>query len=174
MKSKATLFGHAIHPMLVAFPVAFYTGALVSYIVYEASDEPFWFRLAVVSNVAGVIMAVVAAIPGFIDWLLAIPDRSAAKVTGLKHMLANVLALIIFATNGAIQLARWDEIAPPAGVAIVLSLAGMIATAVAGFLGWTLTQKHHVGVDLTPEQERLEPDFSRTHPPIGTAGTQRT
>lgn len=174
MRSKATVFGHALHPMLVAFPVAFYAGALAGYIAYDASDELFWFRLAVVANIAGVIMAAVAAIPGFIDWLLAIPERSPAKLTGLKHMVANVVALIIFATNAVIQIGRWDDPLPSAASAIVLSIVGFLLTGVAGYLGWTLTQKHHIGIDLTPEQERLEPDYRQMHPPVGSAGPQRT
>ena len=174
MRSKVAIYGHALHPMLVAFPIAFYGAAVVSYIVYGANENLFWFRLAVIANVAGVVMAAVAAIPGFIDWLLAIPNHSPAKVTGLKHMLANVLALVIFAINAGVQLARFDDPLPPAGTAIVLSLFGLLATVTAGFFGWTLVQKHHVGVDLTPEQERLEPDRMERRPPVGTAGAQRT
>jgi len=34
---------------------------------------------------------------------------------------------------------------------------GIGLTLGAGWYGWNLVQKHHVGVSLTPEQERLEP-----------------
>ena len=174
MRSKVTIFGHALHPMLVAFPIAFYGAAVVSYIAYGVNENLFWFRLGVIANIAGVVMAAVAAIPGFIDWLLAIPHHSPAKITGLRHMLANVFALIIFALNAGIQLPRFDDPLPSAVSAIALSLFGLVATVVAGFFGWTLVQKHHVGVDLTPEQERLEPDRTARRPPVGTAGAQRT
>jgi hypothetical protein len=34
---------------------------------------------------------------------------------------------------------------------------GVLLTLAAGFLGWKMVQRHHVGIDLTAEQERLEP-----------------
>lgn len=78
MYSKVKIAGHPVHPMLVAYPVAFYTATLACYIVYNSNLNPFWFKVAVVANVAGAIMAAVAAIPGFIDWLF-IPANSQPK-----------------------------------------------------------------------------------------------
>jgi hypothetical protein len=34
-------------------------------------------------------------------------------------------------------------------------------TVISGFLGWKMIATHHVGVDLTPEQERIDPDTER-------------
>src|SRR5262245_58891428 len=67
MYTKVHIAKHPVHPMLVAFPVAFYTATLVSFVVYAVSTNPFWFKVGLVANVAGVIMAAVAAVPGFID-----------------------------------------------------------------------------------------------------------
>ena len=47
MYSKAKVGGHPVHPMLVAFPVAFYTGALVGFAVYAANGHQFWLNLAI-------------------------------------------------------------------------------------------------------------------------------
>lgn len=167
MYSKIKLFGHPVHPMLVAFPVAFYTATLVSYAVYGISGDPFWFRFAVITNWAGIVMAAVAALPGFIDWLIGIPRGTPAKATGLTHMLLNVCALGVFFVNGLLQVARWNDLQPPATIALALSAIGVGLTLPAGFFGWKLVQRHHVGVDLTPEQERLEPAArtSRTEAP---------
>ena len=46
---------------------------------------------------------------------------------------------------------------PQAGLAAALDLIGVALTVAGGFLGWKLVQKQHVGVDLTPEQQRFEP-----------------
>jgi uncharacterized membrane protein len=154
MYSKVKIAGHPIHPMFVAFPVAFYTATLVCYIVYSSNGDPFWFKVAVVANIAGVIMAAVAAIPGFIDWLF-IPSDSRAKKTGLFHMICNVLALVCFAIVAWVQYPKWDETNPGLGFAIPFTAAGFILTLAAGFLGWALVQKHHVGVDVGPRVERL-------------------
>jgi uncharacterized membrane protein len=84
----------------------------------------------------------------------------------------NVLALIVFAACAAVQLSRWNELLPSATSAIILTLVGFALTGAAGYFGWTLVQKHHVGVDLTPEQERLEPDRLERRPPVGSAGAR--
>ena len=65
MYSKIKLFGHPIHPMLVGFPVTLYTATLVSYLIYGASGDAFWFRVGLAANFAGVAMALLTAIPGF-------------------------------------------------------------------------------------------------------------
>jgi len=154
MYSKIKLFGHPIHPMLVAFPVAFYTGTVAAFIAYNSNNDPFWFKVGYVANAAGVIMAVVAALPGFIDYLF-IPSDSKAKKTGAFHMVANVLALLCFAINIWMIKEKWNEPNPTLGSAILLTGAGFVLTLVAGFLGWALVQKHHVGVDIGPEKTKL-------------------
>lgn len=146
MYSKIKIAGHPVHPMLIAFPVAFYTAALVCYIVYDTNSNPFWFKVAVVANIAGVAMAALAAIPGFIDWLN-IPSDSRAKKTGMNHMIFNVVALVCFAIAAISEYKKWDDTTPSLGLAIPLTALGFVLTLAAGFLGWTLVQKHHVGVD---------------------------
>ena len=154
MYSRVKIAGHPVHPMLIAFPVAFYTATLVCYIVYSSNQNPFWFKVAVVANVAGAVMAALAAIPGFIDWLF-IPKDSRAKKTGLFHMLCNVVALLCFGITAWIECQKWDEANPDTGIAIPLTAVGFILTIAAGFLGWTLVQNHHVGVDINYPAERL-------------------
>jgi uncharacterized membrane protein len=122
--------------------------------VYNSNSNPFWFKVAVVANIAGVVMALVAAIPGFIDWLF-IPTGSKPKKTGLLHMLCNVLALVCFGAAAFLEYTRWDDPNPDLGIAIPLTAAGFILTLTAGFLGWTLVQKHHVGVDIEHPVARL-------------------
>jgi uncharacterized membrane protein len=146
MESKVKILGHPIHPMLVAYPIAFYTAALVCYIVYNAKADVFWFKVAVVANIAGVVMAVVAALPGFIDWLF-LPKGSGAKKTGFLHMSCNILALICFATLAFLECKKWNDTNPSVGTAIILAGLGLLFTFIAGYLGFNMIQKHHVGVD---------------------------
>jgi uncharacterized membrane protein len=173
MYSKVKIAGHPIHPMLIAFPVAFNTAAMVCYMVYNSNADVFWFRVAVAANYAGVIMAVVAALPGFIDWLN-IPSVKRAKAVGLRHMLLNVAALALFAINLFIQYPKWNEAQPDASPAILLTIPAFLITLAAGFLGWSMVQKHHIGVSLTPEQQRTEPMEgvnTEQEIPLGGAGT---
>ena len=72
-------------------------------------------------------------------------------------MICNVLALLLYGGNLYLQYPKWNETQPDESPAIILTAIGMILTLIAGFLGWSLIQKHHVGVELTSEQQRLEP-----------------
>jgi uncharacterized membrane protein len=148
MYSKVKIAGHPVHPMIIAYPVAFYTATLVTFIIYGATDDRFWLRMAIALNVAGVVMAVVAALPGFIDWAFGVPRNTEARRTGMLHMLANVGALGLFAICAARYLDNWNGAAEPARAGIVLAALGVSFTIFAGFQGWKLVQDHHVGVNM--------------------------
>jgi uncharacterized membrane protein len=175
--SKVKLAGHPLHTMLVAFPITFYTSAFLGYVVYAATDLMFWWRLALYANVAGVVMAVAAAVPGIVDWTRGIPPNTAAKQTGLKHMVLNVSALLLFFINLVVQKSAWPNandvvnVAPHLTAAILLSGLGFAATLAAGWFGWTLVQTHHVGVAVdVPGAARIE--GQRVEPLGGRAVTQ--
>lgn len=153
MYTKARLGHHPIHPMLIAFPVALYTTTVVAIIVFLATSDPFWYRAAFWTNLGGVVMAGAAAIPGLID-LLGLPAHSRARSTGLRHAGCNVLALALFVASVIILGRSWSHYvryAEPltAGGPLVLGILGVIATGVAGWLGWQLVQTHHVGIKPT-------------------------
>lgn len=157
MYSKIKLFGHPIHPMLVAYPIAFYTSTLVGFIVYGATNDFFWLKLAIAANLAGIAMAVVAALPGFLDWLLGIPSGTDAKKDGLVHGVFNVTALGLFVASFAAYASHWNGPATGAGLGIALSAIGVGCTLAAGWYGWMLVQGWHVGVDLTGQQVQADP-----------------
>jgi uncharacterized membrane protein len=153
MYSKARIGGHPIHPMLIAFPVALYVATVATLIAHVATGDSFWYRVAMWSNISGVVMAAVAAVPGLID-LLHLPRHSRARATGLRHAAFNVLALVLFAISAVILIrnaggtlniasGRYElEVATP----LALSILGVVSTLAAGWLGWTLVQTHHVGI----------------------------
>jgi uncharacterized membrane protein len=156
MYSKAKVFGHPVHPILVMFPVVFYAAALVAFVTYAATKSPFAFQVGVVANVAGVASALLAAVPGFVDWRWGVPSGHPAKAIGLLHMTLHVLALLAFAVNAVIQIGKWSEVAPGSTAAVLLSSFGVVLTAVGGYLGAEMVQRHHVGIDLTAEQNRID------------------
>jgi uncharacterized membrane protein len=171
MYSKARVAGHPIHPMLIAFPVAMYAVTVVALIAHVASLDPFWYRAAMFANIAGVVMAGVAAIPGLID-LLSLPRRSSARVTGIKHAAFNVLALSLFAISAVLLYRNRNVPTYDVTASLVLSSAGMLSTLAAGWLGWTLVQTHHVGVkpsqfgrDIEPEDVDLGDEIAARMPP---------
>jgi uncharacterized membrane protein len=159
MYSKVKLLGHPVHPMLVAYPIAFYTATVVAWILFVTHGDYVWVDVAIAANVAGVIMAVVAAIPGFIDWSTGIPTGTAAKQHGTIHMSLNVIALVLMLVNAALHLDRWSPTIHPYSLSgFILSLAAVACTIAAGFFGWVMVQNDHVGITISADDERrLDP-----------------
>jgi uncharacterized membrane protein len=141
-----------MHPMLVAFPIAFYTATVATLLAYIGTLEAFWYRVAMVSNIAGIVTAVIAAIPGAID-LLALPRTSRARAAGLKHAGFNLLATGLFAVTALVVYRTWShrmmvdgEYVFDATIPLAMSVVAWVSMVIAGSLGWTLVQTHHVGV----------------------------
>ncbi len=153
MYSKVKLAGHPIHPMLVAYPIAGYTGTLVGFAVYAANGQQFWLNFAIAMNIAGVGGALLAALPGFADWAFGIPRKSQAKQVGLAHAGLNVVSLALFAISLGFYASHWNGPAKDATLGLALAAAGVLCTICAGFLGWMLVQTYHIGVTLTRTQE---------------------
>jgi len=155
MQSKARLLGHPLHPMLVAFPVASYVFTFAALVGFAVTRDPFWYRVALVANLVGVVTAVVAAVPGIVDLIAVVPSGTTAKLTGSIHAIANVNALILFGINLAIAWRRSAAGAPPVlTISLALTGIGVLLTVAGGFFGWKLVQRHHIGVgpvaDLGP------------------------
>ena len=171
MYSKVKIFGHPVHPMLVSFPVALYTSTLVGFIIYAATGNHFWLKLTIAANVAAVVMAVLAALPGFVDWAFGIPSGTPPKAHGLRHLLLNVGALILFAIDLFYYVGYWSGRQNESAVlGIVLAAIGVLLTIAAGFFGWTLIQDDHVGVRLTREQEQIDTAATEGRPALRRAG----
>jgi len=150
MYTKAAIAKHPIHPMLIAFPVALYAVTVIALIVHGVTNDPFWYRAAFWLNLGAVVMAAIAAIPGLID-LLALPSKSRARTTAVRHALFNVLALALFVISDIIIGRAWfgNAVDLPDAAPLVLGIVGLASTGIAGALGWTLVQTHHVGVKPT-------------------------
>jgi uncharacterized membrane protein len=156
MYSRVKVLGHPVHPMLVSYPIAFYTATAVAWILFVTTSGGYvWVDVAIAANVAGVIMAIAAAIPGFIDWSTGIPHDSAARRHGAIHMTLNVVALFLMLVNAALHLDRWTlTIHPHSLSGFILALAAVACTIAAGYFGWIMVQNDHVGITFSAEEER--------------------
>jgi uncharacterized membrane protein len=143
MESRFKLFGHAVHPMLIVFPLGLLGMAAVFDIIQIASGGGRWSEIAFWMIGAGVIMGLLAAVPGFVDWL-AIPSGTRAKAIGLWHGAGNVVVVLLFA--GSWLLRRADPAAPDPS-AYTLSFAGFLLALVTGWLGGELVERLGIGVD---------------------------
>jgi uncharacterized membrane protein len=145
MESRAKLFGHPIHPMLIPFPLGLLgTAVLFDLIALVGGDWSSLARAAVYMIAAGVLAGLLAAVFGAIDWL-AIPGGTRARRIATLHGLGNVVIVALFAIA---WLLRNDD--PPedaAGLPIVLEIVGVLGALVTGWLGGELVDHLGVGVD---------------------------
>ena len=144
MKSKAVLFGHPAHPMLIPFPFAFLTGAFVFDTAGWLRGVPSWWTTGAYLNLAGVATALVAAVPGFIDYLYAVPPESSAKTRATRHMLANLSSVVMFAVAWWI---RGEPAAPPGLAILGLEAIGLAALLAGAYMGGTLVTRNLIGID---------------------------
>src|SRR5215203_4835435 len=96
MRSKAHIQSHPLHPILVAFPIAFFTGTLLFHIAGWWLHKIPLLQTAYYLNIAGVGFAVLAAIPGLIDFIYTVPPKSSAKKRAAQHGILNTTMLLIF------------------------------------------------------------------------------
>ena len=147
MRSTAHIKTHPIHPMLIAFPLAFFTGTLLFDVLSILSDKAVlrdgFSVTAYYMNIAGIIGAVLAAVAGFIDYLYTVPPESSAKTRAAKHGLLNSTALILFFIAWLLKRGEHNSYY----LITVLELVGFIIMLFAGWLGGTLVYRNQIGVD---------------------------
>ena len=144
MRSKASYKGHPIHPALIPFPFAFLYGAFVFDLAGRVAGRVSWWSTGAHLAVAGVVMALVAAVPGFIDYVYTVPPRSTGKGRATRHMLANLSAVALFAA--AWWLRGSVSAAPGVGQLITEAVAVALLTA-GGWMGGVLVNRNQIGVD---------------------------
>src|SRR6185503_20713184 len=142
MESKAKMFGHAIHPIMIVFPLGLLATAVIFDVLYLMTANTTWSTVSFWMIVAGVIGGLVAALFGLIDFLN-IPSNTRAKRIGIYHAVVNVAALALFALS---LFLRWDRPETPATIAFVCSFAGVLLALLGGWFGGELVERLGVGV----------------------------
>jgi len=144
MESKAKFLGHAIHPMLIVFPLGLFIAAVIFDVLYLITGNPNMAVVAFWNIAGGVIGGLIGAIFGLWDWL-AIPNGTRAKSVGLWHGVGNVVVVVLFVLS---WLLRWNE--PnyePGTFAFILELIAVAIGGITGWLGGALVERLGVGVD---------------------------
>jgi len=156
MESRARIFGHAIHPILIVYPLGLLSAAVVFDVIYLATGNPTWTTVSFWMIAAGIVGGLLAAVFGLIDYL-SIPRGTRASRIGLLHGVTNLGVMILFIAS---WLLRRDSADVPSTAAFALSFIGVAAALLGGWLGGELVER--LGVGVTPNANLNAPN-SLTH-----------
>lgn len=141
-KSTLRIAGHPVHAMLVAFPIAFLTGAFITDVAYWRLGNPFWAAMSVWLLAAGVLTGLMAALAGLTDFL---GDRRIRALShAWQHMAGNLLVLLLSAFNLFIRFG--DAATPIPSLGLPISTAVALMLMFTGWRGGDLVYRHRVGV----------------------------
>jgi uncharacterized membrane protein len=130
------VMGHAAHPFLTDLPLGLFTSASLLDLVGGPRSEAAARRLVG----AGLLCAPAAAVTGLAEYA-SLSERP--RRVAVTHALLNTASLGLYAASWALRPRR-------RGAGVVLGLAGMTMSGVAGYLGGHLAIGEKVGTTTTP------------------------
>jgi uncharacterized membrane protein len=140
--STASIAGRPLHPMLVPFPIVCFVGALFTDLTYWRTAEMMWADFSAWLLFAGLVMGVLAAIAGLVDFLSNRVVRALAPAW--FHMTGNVVVLGLALCNAFIHSRdAWTSVVP---TGLILSALTVLVLLFTGWMGWSLVYRHRVGV----------------------------
>lgn len=139
-------FGVPLHPSVAAVAIGSWVASVVFDAVSRVSDTEFVYaRGAYVLTAIGVAAAVVATLIGLTD-LLTLDRGGAPFRTGVRHLLAMDVALVLFTVSFLIRRQSDFQFHDPTiAIATIVSLAGLLALAVGIWHASRLVYVHGVG-----------------------------
>ena len=144
MRSKASYKGHPIHPALIPFPFAFLYGAFFFDLAGRLTERSSLWATGAYLSLVGVAAALVAAVPGFVDYFRTVPPNSSGKRRATKHMIVNLAAVTLFASAWAI---RGQPDTVPGFPVLALEGVGLALLTAGGWMGGVLVSRNQIGVD---------------------------
>ncbi|MEE1611320.1 DUF2231 domain-containing protein [Microvirga sp. CF3016] len=159
VQSTAAIAGHPLHHMLIVFPVAFLIGAFGTDIAFLATQDAFWAQVSYWLLIAGIVTALVAAIPGMIDFVTI--DRVRNVWVSWAHMVANLVVVALALINVGVRLD--DPAAGVQGWGIWLSGIQTALLLFSGWLGGELAYRYGIGAirDYSPKAEQFHVEVDR-------------
>jgi uncharacterized membrane protein len=151
MRTPASIGRHPVHPMLVVVPLGAFAAALVFDVAGVVSGGATWWLLAFWNLAVGIVGALLAAVPGLVDYV-ALHARPVARRTATWHLALNLAVVALFVVDFLLRT-RWGQQWAPVGSLVppALTLIGVVLLAVSGWLGAHLVYVHGIGVQPAPE-----------------------
>ena len=96
MRSKANIKSHPLHPILIPFPITSFIATLVFDLLAYFYENHHFGLTALYLNIGGIATALLAAIPGIIDFTFTVPPKSSAKKRAATHGFLNITNVFLF------------------------------------------------------------------------------
>ena len=148
MRTPASISKHPIHPMLIVFPIGLWIFSLVCDLIHLAgASGDAWLTVAFYSMVGGLIGALCAAVPGFIDLLYYKGGTPPVKKIALTHMAINLIVVVLYAINIWLRAGEPTHLGTTMSAPVLLSIIGVALLFVSGWLGGQMVHVYGVGVE---------------------------
>lgn len=128
-ESRIAVFGHPIHAMSVAFPVALTFCTFGADALYWWTGDAFWARAAMWAVGAGFLFGMLAGFSGTAELLLVSGIR--ARAAAWTHFIIAVTLLSLLGANWGYRLYGYETAVLPYGI-----LLSALCVVVVGFTGW--------------------------------------
>jgi len=136
---------HPVHPMLVHFPIGLFILSLLLDLASLAFPSvPNLVRDSFYAMLVGIITALFAAVPGFVDYTDIRSDHP-AKRTATAHMILNLLVVALYGINLGVRSSMLADSKIPL-LPLVLSLVGVALLSASGYLGGRLVYDEGISV----------------------------
>src|SRR5207248_10796062 len=151
---------HPLHPMLVHFPIGlFLLSLLLDLASLALPSAPDLVRDSFYAMLLGVITALVAAVPGFVDYTDIRSDHP-AKRTATTHLTLNLIVVALYGINLGVRSSSLVDPKISFGP-LILSLVGVGLLSVSGYLGGRLV--YDAGISVGRHKRRTPTPESTLH-----------
>jgi len=158
--SKFSFLGHPLHPPFTHFPLALWSISLLWDVLGLWRGEVMWWQLSFWSIAAGLVMALPAAVTGFIEYVTLPQEQKAALRIATRHMIVVMVSASAYTGSlilrGDAAIPADDTLLPAVGLAVF----GFVSIQIGGWLGGELVYKHRVGIAEKVDKE-LEREVSK-------------
>lgn len=144
MKNGMRFLGHPLHTLIIHFPMGLLPTSLLWDLFALWTGHTIWWELGFWSIAVGLAFSVIAAVPGFIDFIR-IPEKHPAEKAALFHMSFILIAIGFFIGSLVLRIHGYSPVGIRIYGAIGCSLLGLICLIIGGWYGGELVYKHQLG-----------------------------
>ena len=156
MKSRFEIGGHPIHAMVVGYPIALYTAALMCDVLFIMFQDGFWFQVAFWAVVFGLVThvgAVATGVPDFVAVMKGGHAQQDARRAATSHLIFGIGLFVVQGLNVAVRNGGEVPSTGSIGLPLVVNCIGVALLGIQAWYGGELVYRHFIGVDVPAPPE---------------------